>query len=101
MIIDGEVDLTTAKNKLLLNAKNLLKKANYTKLTDDELQNSIGIIAKKIINIFNQHSKYNNTLTTNLYFKSLNNNLGVINYISNNAGEEEVKETILTFSFKL
>ena len=61
----------------------------------------IGIIAKKIINIFNQHSKYNNTLTTNLYFKSLNNNLGVINYISNNAGEEEVKETILTFSFKL
>ena len=42
MIIDGEVDLTTAKNKLLLNAKNLLKKANYTKLTDDEMQNSIG-----------------------------------------------------------
>jgi hypothetical protein len=60
----------------------------------------IGIIAKQIIGVFNQHNKYNNTLTTNLYFKSLNNNLGAINFISNNASEEEIKETILAFAFQ-
>lgn len=61
----------------------------------------IGVIVKQISNLFNQHNKYQNTLTTSLYFQSLNNNLGAINYISNSASEEEIKEVILGYCFKL
>jgi hypothetical protein len=51
--------------------------------------------------LFNQHNKYKNTLTSSLYFQSLDNNLGAINYIGNSASEEEIKELILGYYFKL
>jgi hypothetical protein len=61
----------------------------------------IAIIVKQIMGLFNQHNKYKNTLTSSLYFQSLDNNLGAINYIGNSASEEEIKELILGYYFKL
>jgi hypothetical protein len=61
----------------------------------------IGVVIKQIRNLLNQHNKYQNTLTTSLYFQSLNNNLGAINFIGNSASEEEIKEVILGYYFKL
>lgn len=59
----------------------------------------IGVIVKQITNLFNQHSKYLNTLNTRLYFHNLGNNLSAISYIANSSFEEEVKEIILGYYF--
>ncbi|MEN8217390.1 MAG: DUF3754 domain-containing protein [Pseudomonadota bacterium] len=59
----------------------------------------IGIIVRQIMNIFNQRTKYMMTLSRNLYFHNLDNNVGVMNYLIDMAEEEEGKEAILAYYF--
>jgi hypothetical protein len=59
----------------------------------------IGIIFRQIMSIFTQRTKYMMTLSRNLYFHSLDNNLGVIGYLLDMAEEEECKEAILAYYF--
>jgi hypothetical protein len=59
----------------------------------------IGIIIRQIMNIFNQRTKYMMTLSRNLYFHNLDNNVGVMNYLIDMAEEEEGKEAILAYYF--
>lgn len=59
----------------------------------------IGIIIRQIMNIFNQRTQYMMTLSRNLYFHNLDNNLGVMNYLVDMAEEEEGKEAILAYYF--
>ncbi|OAD19640.1 conserved hypothetical protein, membrane [Candidatus Thiomargarita nelsonii] len=59
----------------------------------------IAIIVRQIMNIFNQRTKYMMTLSRNLYFHNLDNNVGVMNYLIDLAEEEEGKEAILAYFF--
>jgi hypothetical protein len=59
----------------------------------------IGAIVRQIMNIFNQRTKYMMTLSKNLYFHNLDNNMGVMNYLIDMAEEEEGKEFVLAYYF--
>ncbi|MCK5877663.1 MAG: DUF3754 domain-containing protein [Candidatus Marithrix sp.] len=59
----------------------------------------IGVIFRQIMNIFTQRNKYTMVLSQNLYFHNMDNNLGVISYLVDNAEEEEGKEAILAYYF--
>jgi hypothetical protein len=49
----------------------------------------------------NRKLSFMQSLTKNLYFKNLDNNLGVVHRLIDEAGEEECKEAILAYTFLL
>lgn len=59
----------------------------------------LGVIWRQIAKIFNQRAKYSALLTKNLYFYSLDNNMGALTYLADNATAEECKEAILAYYF--
>ena len=58
-----------------------------------------GYIWKQFSNFRNRKLKFTQALTSNLYFKLLDNNAGVFHRITDNAMEEELKEALLAFFF--
>ncbi len=61
----------------------------------------LGVIWRQIAKIFSQRAKYSAILTKNLYFYSLNNNMGALTYLVDSAENEECKEAILAYFFLL
>jgi hypothetical protein len=61
----------------------------------------LAVIWRQIAKIFSQRAKYSAILTKNLYFYSLDNNMGVLTYLANTAEHEECKEAILAYFFLL
>lgn len=61
----------------------------------------LGIIWRQIAKVFSQKAKYSATLTKNLYFYSLDNNMGALTYLVDNAETEECKEALLAYFFLL
>lgn len=61
----------------------------------------LGVIWRQIAKVFSQRAKYSALLTKNLYFYTLDNNLGAISYLLNSAQAEECKEAILAYFFLL
>ena len=59
---------------------------------------SIGYFVKSVLSYFRTKNKYQSGLTNNLYLKNLDNNLGVLYRILNEAEEQEVSETILAYA---
>ena len=59
----------------------------------------LGVIWRQIAKIFSQRAKYSATLTKNLYFYSLDNNMGALTYLSDSAEAEDCKEAILAYFF--
>ncbi|MBX2859321.1 MAG: DUF3754 domain-containing protein [Cellvibrionaceae bacterium] len=58
-----------------------------------------GYVWKQFTNFKNRKLKFTQALTSNLYFKLLDNNAGVFYRITDNAMEEELKEALLAFYF--
>ena len=58
----------------------------------------VGYFTKGIFSYFNTRDKYQFGLTKSLYHKNLDNNAGVIYRIFNEAEEQEMCETVLTYS---
>lgn len=61
----------------------------------------LGVIWRQIAKIFTQRAKYSAILTKNLYFYSLDNNMGALTYLLDSAEAEECKEAILAYFFLL
>jgi hypothetical protein len=61
----------------------------------------LGYAIKSFFGYLRVKEKYQGTLLTNLYFNSLDNNLGVIHHIIDQAEEEECKEALLAYYFLL
>ena len=61
----------------------------------------LGVIWRQISKIFSQRAKYSAILTKNLYFYSLDNNMGALTYLIDAAETEECKEAILAYFFLL
>ena len=61
----------------------------------------LGVLWRQISKIFRQRAKYNAILTKNLYFYSLNTNMGALTYLVDSAKTEECKEAILAYFFLL
>lgn len=61
----------------------------------------LGVIWRQIAKIFSQRAKYSAILTKNLYFYSLDNNMGALTYLIDSAEAEECKEAILAYFFLL
>lgn len=61
----------------------------------------LGVLWRQISKIFSQRAKYSAILTKNLYFYSLDNNLGAITYLLDAAEAEECKEALLAYYFLL
>jgi len=61
----------------------------------------LAVIWRQIAKIFSQRAKYSAILTKNLYFYSLDNNMGALTYLANTAEHEECKEAILAYFFLL
>jgi len=61
----------------------------------------LGVIWRQIAKVFSQRAKYSATLTKNLYFYSLDNNMGALTYLIDSAEAEECKEAILAYFFLL
>lgn len=59
---------------------------------------SIGYFFKSIMSYFRTKNDYQSGLTKNLYLKNLDNNLGVLYRILNEAEEQEVSEVILAYT---
>ena len=59
---------------------------------------TIGYMIKSVMSYFRTKSDYQSGLTKNLYLKNLDNNLGVLYRILNEAEEQEVSETILAYA---
>ena len=59
---------------------------------------SIGYLVKSVTSYFRTKKNYQSGLTKNLYLKNLDNNLGVLYRILNEAEEQEVSETILAYT---
>ena len=58
----------------------------------------VGYIAKSVLTYFRTKDKYQFELTKNLYVKNLDNNAGVLYRILNEAREQELCETILSYA---
>ena len=58
-----------------------------------------GYMIKSYVSYKNTILDYITNLTSGLYFKNLGNNESVMHYLTNEAEEEEVKETILAYYF--
>ena len=61
----------------------------------------LGVIWRQIAKIFSQRAKYSAILTKNLYFYSLDNNMGALTYLIDAAEIEECKEAIVAYFFLL
>lgn len=61
----------------------------------------IGYAVKSFFGFLHVKEKYQGTLVSNLYFNSLDNNLGVIHHLVDQAEEEECKEALLAYYFLL
>jgi uncharacterized protein DUF3754 len=61
----------------------------------------LGVLWRQIAKIFSQRAKYSAILTKNLYFYSLDNNMGAITYLLDAAEAEECKEALLAYYFLL
>ncbi|MGR9116880.1 MAG: DUF3754 domain-containing protein [Gammaproteobacteria bacterium] len=61
----------------------------------------LGVLWRQIAKIFSQRAKYSAILTKNLYFYSLDNNMGAITYLLDAAEAEECKEALLAYFFLL
>lgn len=61
----------------------------------------LGVLWRQISKIFSQRAKYSAILTKNLYFYSLNTNMGALTYLVDSAKTEECKEAILAYFFLL
>jgi hypothetical protein len=61
----------------------------------------LGVIWRQIAKIFSQRAKYSAILTKNLYFYSLDNNMGALTYLIDAAEAEECKEAVLAYFFLL
>ena len=59
---------------------------------------SVGYLVKSVMSYFRTKNDYHSGLTKNLYLKNLDNNLGVLYRILNEAEEQEVSETILAYT---
>ena len=59
---------------------------------------SIGYLVKSVLSYFRTKNDYQSGLTKNLYVKNLDNNLGVLYRILNEAEEQEVSESILAYT---
>jgi hypothetical protein len=60
-----------------------------------------GFLFKQINKFKNRNIKFMKTLADNLYFKNLDNNIGVFHHLIDAAEEEEFKEAILAYYFIL
>lgn len=60
-----------------------------------------GFLWKQFSNFKNRKIRFMKTLTDNLYFKNLDNNMGVFHRLIDTAEEEECKEAILAYYFLL
>lgn len=58
-----------------------------------------GVVWRQIKNVIFRKTYYMAQLAKNLYFHSLDNNSGVLNYMIDMAGEEESKEALLVYLF--
>ena len=56
------------------------------------------LLWRQISKIFVQKTRYMATLAKNLYFHNLDNNVGAITYLIDQARQEEIKETILAYA---
>ncbi len=61
----------------------------------------LGVIWRQIAKVFSQRAKYSAALTKNLYFYSLDNNIGALTHLIDSAEAEECKEAILAYFFLL
>lgn len=61
----------------------------------------LGVIWRQIAKVFSQRAKYSAALTKNLYFYSLDNNMGALTHLVDSAEAEECKEAILAYFFLL
>ncbi len=61
----------------------------------------LGVLWRQISKIFSQRAKYSAILTRNLYFYSLDTNMGALSYLADMAETEECKEAILAYFFLL
>ncbi|MCK5831618.1 MAG: DUF3754 domain-containing protein [Methylococcales bacterium] len=61
----------------------------------------LGVLWRQIAKIFSQRAKYSAILTKNLYFYSLDNNMGALTYLFDTAEAEECKEALLAYFFLL
>ncbi|NOQ15354.1 MAG: DUF3754 domain-containing protein [Methyloprofundus sp.] len=61
----------------------------------------LGVIWRQIASVFSQRAKYSATLTKNLYFYNLDNNMGALTHLIDSAESEECKEAILAYFFLL
>ena len=61
----------------------------------------LGVIWRQIAKFFSQRAKYSAILTKNLYFYSLDNNMGALTHLIDTAAMEECKEAILAYFFLL
>jgi hypothetical protein len=59
---------------------------------------AIGYFVKSVLSYFRTKNDYQYGLTKNLYVKNLDNNLGVLYRILNEAEEQEVSETLLAYT---
>lgn len=59
---------------------------------------AIGYLVKSVMSYFRTKNDYQYGLTKNLYVKNLDNNLGVLYRILNEAEEQEVSETLLAYT---
>jgi hypothetical protein len=58
-----------------------------------------GVVWRQVKNVIFRKTYYMAQLAKNLYFHSLDNNAGVLNYMIDMAGEEESKEALLVYLF--
>jgi len=61
----------------------------------------LGVLWRQIVKIFSQRAKYSAILTRNLYFYSLDTNMGALSYLADMAETEECKEAVLAYFFLL
>ncbi|MET0044932.1 MAG: DUF3754 domain-containing protein, partial [Candidatus Thiodiazotropha sp. 6PLUC3] len=55
------------------------------------------LLWRQINKVFMQRTRYMASLAQNLYFNNLDNNMGAVTYIVDQARQEEIKETILAY----
>ncbi len=57
----------------------------------------VALLWRQINKVFVQRTRYMASLAQNLYFNNLDNNMGAITYLIDQARQEEIKETLLAY----
>ncbi len=65
------------------------------------LAGAVGAIIRSITNFFNTRTRYMAKLAKSLYFHNLASNQSVLTYLMDDAEEEDLKETVLTYALLL